>query len=446
MSSWIDDYLNYCEGGMAPRIYSKWGAIAVVAACMRHNYQLDLFPKKATLPNLYIFLLGGSGSGKSMAIDEIEMILRRTTYEQLISTEGSINGFLKALENKSMYIGNEKYNPGFFVSSEFGTFLSDYDPDAVSALARLYDNGPYDQNFKDEKLIVKLNNCTFSILGGIQPRVAFRAFPQPAWEQGFCQRILWVHSDTRKDVRVFPKDTMGYSELPYLTIKLQKILEKPPTIVDSKLGIIDVLMTPEARALMIAAYDDRFIGCPKGYVFPREVDGYVERRFLFIWKLSMVFAAARYDDETPTIRLEDVDNAIGSLVELESNYNKIYSNIKVSNSDVFEKAKALVYDSGESGISLTSLMNKLCSTADSVSAAMFVIKALQSMPEVFTFISNQETQTQMFYSRANLNKKRRALSKPSSDTTPVEATSVGSELQTTDNNNLLTNNEEDFVT
>ena len=102
MSSWIDDYLVYNEHAIAPKIYSKWSAIAAVAGCMRHNYRLKLLPKVTTYANLYIFLLGGSGSGKSMAIDDVERMMRKTNYEQLISTEGSVNGFLKRLEKKTI--------------------------------------------------------------------------------------------------------------------------------------------------------------------------------------------------------------------------------------------------------------------------------------------------------------------------------------------------------
>ena len=273
---------------------------------------------------------------------------------------------------------------------------------------RLYDNGFYDQNFKDEKLIVKLENCTLSILGGIQPRVAFRAFPQQAWEQGFCQRILWVSSKTthENETRIFPKNVKSTGEFDELVNKLQLILDKPPEIHYegySITGFIDMEPTAKARVKLIEAYENIMIGLPDDYIFPREVKGYKERRFLFIWKLSMVFSAARYATISE-ITLEDVHNAIESLVELELEYDSIYANIKVEAADVYAKGKSLIWDAGSDGISSTSLMNKLCSKTEPA-AALMIMKALQHMPELIHVEHNNEKRTFRYYIKSLYEKK-----------------------------------------
>lgn len=80
---WIGTYLLYAQGMEVPLAWHFWCALAVLGACMKRHFYLDM-NNYYLWPNLYTMLIGPSGEGKSAAIAVAVDIVRRVNklYEK----------------------------------------------------------------------------------------------------------------------------------------------------------------------------------------------------------------------------------------------------------------------------------------------------------------------------------------------------------------------------
>lgn len=71
------DYLRYASLGEGHVGFHFWSAVAILAAAMRRNFYLDRGGHSYLYPNLYLLLVGSTGSGKGTAATRALDILRR---------------------------------------------------------------------------------------------------------------------------------------------------------------------------------------------------------------------------------------------------------------------------------------------------------------------------------------------------------------------------------
>lgn len=76
-SSFIDLYLDAIGINEVPTVYHEWGAISLLAACLNDRVWFEKFPGKKLYPNLYVTLVGASGSGKDSAIDHASSFVEK---------------------------------------------------------------------------------------------------------------------------------------------------------------------------------------------------------------------------------------------------------------------------------------------------------------------------------------------------------------------------------
>lgn len=67
--NFIDLYLHHVGQSEVPRIYHEWSAISLLAACARDRIWFEKFSGKKLMPNLFVYLIGPSGSGKDNAAE-----------------------------------------------------------------------------------------------------------------------------------------------------------------------------------------------------------------------------------------------------------------------------------------------------------------------------------------------------------------------------------------
>src|SRR6516164_1438064 len=64
--SWIERFIDYTSNLEAPEIWRKWSAISMIAATLEQKVWADTGGN--LYPNLYVFLVGQPGMGKSRSI------------------------------------------------------------------------------------------------------------------------------------------------------------------------------------------------------------------------------------------------------------------------------------------------------------------------------------------------------------------------------------------
>ena len=89
-------YREYLGKTEVPLEYSLWACISMVANLLRDRVWYEKHPGKKLYPNLYVFLVGPSGSGKSHAIKDMNdlvkkatLLLDKKTQEFLLKTQFS---------------------------------------------------------------------------------------------------------------------------------------------------------------------------------------------------------------------------------------------------------------------------------------------------------------------------------------------------------------------
>src|SRR5262245_53125136 len=78
-TSWIDGYIEHTANLESPEIGRKWEAIGMIAAVQEQKVWVDT--GSLLYPNLYIFLVGQPGTGKSRAIIAASGIIREAIAE-----------------------------------------------------------------------------------------------------------------------------------------------------------------------------------------------------------------------------------------------------------------------------------------------------------------------------------------------------------------------------
>src|SRR5712671_1750493 len=78
--SWIESFVEETEGLESPEIYRRWAAIVALGAVLQQKVWIQS-RKGCLFPNLYAFLVGPPGIGKSQSIGAIGKYLRSEEYE-----------------------------------------------------------------------------------------------------------------------------------------------------------------------------------------------------------------------------------------------------------------------------------------------------------------------------------------------------------------------------
>lgn len=207
----MQSYLQYVKNTEPPVIFHRWSLLTAVGALLERNvfYGQDYFTH---YPNLYVMLLGESGTRKSTAINLAKKTLAATGYSTFSAEKTSKEKYLQDLADQHEDIQEDltfatifgdgedaekdsRITPNFIVAGEFNDFIGNGNIEFMSILGNLWDwnGGPYENRIKTGKSI-KVPNPTISLLGGNTATGLNLAFPPHAIGQGFFSRLIFIHS------------------------------------------------------------------------------------------------------------------------------------------------------------------------------------------------------------------------------------------------------------
>ena len=306
MADWIDDYILYTEYTQAPLIFRKWAAITAIAGALDRRVwtNVGLGP---CYPNLYTFLTGVPGQGKTKGISPVKELWRKTKNLHVAPDNTTREGLLDFISRKGRFLLDERVPDGMLeihsalvASTELGVFIAKHDLGFLSLLNSVWDSPPRHSEERRTVENVDITNPQVTMLAGTQPDFLGAILPEESWGMGFCCRIMFIFSDTS------PKFTL-FNGAHILDAKVTSL----GTLMESFTDLYgEVGWSEAARAEMLRWYEAGMSPVPSH----QKLEHYVTKRIEHFLKIVTVAAISRGSME---IVPQDFDRAVSWLLEAE---------------------------------------------------------------------------------------------------------------------------------
>lgn len=312
---WIETFVDHSKSRGSPEIFRRWAAISAVAATLERKVWLQS-NFGTTYPNLYIFMVGPPGSGKSVASNQAMEYAEALDSKKHGKLHFGANNLSRASLMDSLARATReimrpreipnfvRYNALTVHARELQVLIPGWDTEFMAHLTDLWDCKPYREEKRGGDLKMEIPNTWLNLLGDCPPSYLGDALPISAWESGFISRTILVFSSAEAKL-----------PLSFASINLSDFDAKHAALTSDLAAIHELygemLMTEDAAAAMVAWND---MGCPPRVTHPR-LQNYNARRVAHLMKLCMVASAARSDELI--ITLDDYNCALGWLLEAE---------------------------------------------------------------------------------------------------------------------------------
>lgn len=285
IGDWLTGYLEFCDNSEPPEIFKIWSGVSTICAVLKRKCWMTF--EKRIYPNMYIVLVGPSGSRKGTAMMPAEQLLRNMGIDmaaEAITREALIRELRECIQTDTHEdIALDHCSLTVF-SPELTVFLGQNNWQLISDLNDWYDcRDVWTYRTKgcgtDEVTGVWVN-----LFGATTPEFLRSALPSDAIGGGLVSRIVFVYGDKKSKIVPAPFIT---PELKEIAQRLQYDLE----IIESLKG--EFQMSKEYYEL----YRDWYIESEKEPRFTDDaLQGYNQRRSLHLRKLSVVMSASRGSD------------------------------------------------------------------------------------------------------------------------------------------------------
>lgn len=305
LTSWIDSFVDHAKNLESAEIYRRWAAITTLSAVLEQKVWLQT--SAPLYPNLYVFLVGHPGVGKTRTVMSASKFYRELPEFHLAPTSMSMASLVDSLVDAKRTIirlpeGPLEYNSMFIVADELSAFMHKFDDEIIGGLTTFYDvTAPYAQRRRGNDLRIKIAHPQLSILSGTTPSNLIKFMPENAWDQGFTSRVIMIFSDER----IISDDIFAHED------------RGTPRDMVHDLGIINSLSGQFAATqdYKTAINNWRKLGQPPVPAHPK-LTHYNTRRVAHLFKLSMISAVDRTNQLLLTV--EDFNRALGWLIEAET--------------------------------------------------------------------------------------------------------------------------------
>lgn len=307
--SFLDAFMAYTSNLESTDKFRRWTGISVMAAALERKVWLDMGHFKI-VPNLYVFLIGESGSGKSVTVNVGANLAKEIDSIRFMSEQVTQASLIEQLHrsDKVIEVGGKKirHSSVFCFADELIVFLREVSGTTAELLTTFYDyhEKPWTKETKTQGETKIFGPC-LNFLGASTPTWLSRAIPIEEAEGGFSSRVLFVvetdHADRLNPWPVLSEDDERTKR------KLVEDLRK----IHGLQGRFEV--SDEARETYAGWYknyrrntkttDSRFVG-------------YFSRKPTSVLKVSMILSASEGNDLI--IEASHVEKAISFIDDLET--------------------------------------------------------------------------------------------------------------------------------
>lgn len=311
----ISLYLHYTKDAPSPVRFRTWAAIHMVGAAAERRIWTRLGINRM-YPNIYVWLVGPPGTGKTQSINPSATLLRKSQSVGLSPNDLTKQGLLDALAECSK--GNfDELNQPFdyhFMAiciSELSNFMPEFDPILAGLLTDLYDCPPINEEKKRSGAGKVIPFPGLSFIMGTATGHLGHVIPGPMWESGFMARVIMVYcAEEIVPEDMFAEATTDEAASEEIATGLRRIGN-----LRGRMG-----WTDEAMNAFRLFRNNQKDGAP----VHNRLSHYVTRRWFHLGKLCMISALA---DERMEVELGDYNTAMTWLLDAESFMPEIFKDM-----------------------------------------------------------------------------------------------------------------------
>lgn len=286
-------------------MFRMWTAIHAVGGAAERRIWTPLGINRL-YPNLFVFLVGPPGVGKTQAINPMSTLLRKSGATLLAPNDVTKQSLLDCLSESARggVIDGKPFDFHYttVIVRELANFMSKYDLELTGILTDLYDCPAANEEKKRSHLKGKMLPFPgLNLLVGSATENLGSTIAPEMWGSGFMARVIIVYNAeviVPKDM--FAADTMDEAKATSIIAGLSEI---------GKMTGPMSWLSP-ARAMMQIFRENPTDGAP----LHNRLAHYVTRRWLHLAKLCMIAALSR---GSMTVTDDDFDTALGWLTSAE---------------------------------------------------------------------------------------------------------------------------------
>lgn len=315
--------MAYSKDLPSPRVFQLWTAIHAVGAAAERRVWTK-FGNLLLHPNLFVFLVGPPGTGKSVSINPMSSLLRKSGVVNLSPDDMTKQGLLDCLgESSKAFLINGRPQDYHFLTicgSELANFMSKYDDALAGILIHLFDCPPSNEEKKrghDKGLLIPFPGI--SMIMGTATENLGKTISDEMWGSGFMARVVMVFSAEE----VIP-DNM------FAEVESNEGLAERITGAFRRVGELKGPMTwtQDAQRCLMAfrrfqREGEASLGVPRAPLHNR-LSTYVVRRWLHLAKLCMISALS---EERMVVAETDFHRALSWLTMAETEMPEIFKDM-----------------------------------------------------------------------------------------------------------------------
>jgi len=312
----VNLYLEYTKDLPAPAVFRLWTAIHAVGAAAERRVWTG-FGLNKLHPNLFIFLVGPPGTGKSQALNPMTELLRKSQAVAIAPNDMTKQALLDVLSEsaKGAIINGRPFDYHFLTIciSELSNFMSKYDNDLAGLLTDLFDCPPSNEEKKRTHTNGKyIPFPGISFIMGTATQNLGNTIATEMWGSGFMARVIMVFS--AEDV--IPKDM-------FAEVKANDALGEQIHTTLRRIGELKGPMhwEEDPRVRLHTFRHNQKDGAP----LHNRLTFYVVRRWLHLAKLVMISALS---DERLTVTALDFDRGMEWLLKAEAQMPEIFKDMQ----------------------------------------------------------------------------------------------------------------------
>ena len=197
--NFIDLFMDFSGKSEIPRHWHLWACLSLLASTVSDRIWIQRNARWRIYPNLYIFLIGPSGSGKDKAIDVAVELLVGMDIINFWCGRATREFFIDMLKDSPTGFTNPKM---YFVTPELGSSLRPGDRgfELISFMTELYTKRVHDEGTRSLGHI-RITNACLNWLAGTTEEWLKRSVPQDSIEGGFFARVLPIRGERDYSLR-----------------------------------------------------------------------------------------------------------------------------------------------------------------------------------------------------------------------------------------------------
>ncbi len=319
LDDWIAAFYTHTESLASPPLFRKWAGIMTVAGALERKVWIKT--KRGVLyPNLYVFLVGPPGVGKTVLTNRIHELWRNLDGQHIAATSVSKASMIDELRDAERRIIKPNCTPSIVAfnstkisSNELAVLIPSYENDFMNTLTDIYDCFEFSERKRTKDLQFVIESPQINMVAGTTPSFLASLLPEGAWDQGFLSRTMLVYSGEVVLSPLFGNDNVD--------------AKKWKTLADDLVKVGDMFGKMELTKETVDAIEAFHASGGEPRPEHPKLVHYCTRRSAHLMKLCMVACASA--GETLEISIEHYRTALDWLLEYETFIPDIFKSMAV---------------------------------------------------------------------------------------------------------------------